>query len=177
MLLIISFLQDFLSLVCKLEDGDESLRISGILGVLRSEWSLLATESMFEEWIMFSTHSLAPLLFRETMNVCDLGCLHMPLLSLLSDSLPTHGLQHARLPWPSLSPGVCSDSWPLSWWCYLTISSSATLFSFCLKSFPASGSSPVSWPFTSDGPSVGTSASVPPVNIQDCLMINYVTRW
>ena len=49
MLLIISFLQDFLSLVCKLEDGDESLCISGILGVLRSEWSLLATESMFEE--------------------------------------------------------------------------------------------------------------------------------
>ena len=49
----------------------------------------------------------------------------------------THGLQHVRLPCPSLSPGVCSDSSPLSWWCYLTISSSATLFSFCLQFFPS----------------------------------------
>ena len=40
----------------------------------------------------------------------------------------------------SLSPRVCSDSCPLSWWCYLTISSSATPFSFCLQSFPESGS-------------------------------------
>ena len=40
-----------------------------------------------------------------------------------------HGLQHARLPCPSLSSGVCSDSWPLSWWWYLTILTSATHFS------------------------------------------------
>ena len=52
----------------------------------------------------------------------------------------THGLQHARLPCPSLSPEVCSDSCPLSWWCYPTISSSTALFSFCLQSFPSSGS-------------------------------------
>ena len=45
----------------------------------------------------------------------------------------------ARLPCPSLCPGVCSNSCALSRWCYLTISSSATLFSFCLQSFPASG--------------------------------------
>ena len=51
-----------------------------------------------------------------------------------------HGLQHARLPCPSLSPGICSNSCPLSQWCQLSISSSATLFSFCLQSFPASGS-------------------------------------
>ena len=63
----------------------------------------------------------------------------------------THGLQHVRLPCPSLSPGVCSDSSPLSWWCYLTISSSATLFSFCLQSFPESWSFPVSWLVPSDG--------------------------
>ena len=44
-------------------------------------------------------------------------------------------LQHARLPCPSLSPGVCSDSYPLSWWYYLTIWSSAALFCFCLLSF------------------------------------------
>ena len=49
-------------------------------------------------------------------------------------------LQHARLPCPSLSPWVCSDSCPLSWWCYLSSSSSAASFSFCLQSFPALGS-------------------------------------
>ena len=57
---------------------------------------------------------------------------------VMCDSLQLHGLQHARLQWPSQSPGVCSNSCPLSRWCYLTISSSATLFSFCLQSLPAS---------------------------------------
>ena len=56
----------------------------------------------------------------------------------MSKSFRLHGLQHIGLPSPSLSPRVCSNSCPLSWWCYLTISSSATLFSFCLQSFPAS---------------------------------------
>ena len=79
-----------------------------------------------------------------------------------------HGLQQARPPpWPSLSSGVCSNSWPLSWWCYLTISFS-TAFSFCLQSFTASGSFPMSWLFTSGGQSTGASslASVLPMNIQ-----------
>ena len=49
-----------------------------------------------------------------------------------------------RVPYPSLSPRVCSDSCPLSLWYYLTISSTASLFSFCLQSFPASGSFPMS---------------------------------
>ena len=64
----------------------------------------------------------------------------------------SHGLKHTRLPCPSLSSQVCSDLCPLSWWCYLTISSSSALFSFCLQSFLASRSSPVSWLFTSGGP-------------------------
>ena len=57
----------------------------------------------------------------------------------------------------------------LSWWCYRTISSSATLFSFCLQSFPASRSFPMCWLFASDGQSFGASAlaSVLPMNIQD----------
>ena len=71
--------------------------------------------------------------------------------SVVSSSLRPHGLQHTRLPCPSLSPKVCSNSCPLSQWCCLTISSSAALFSFCLQSFPASGSFPVSWLFTSHG--------------------------
>ena len=56
----------------------------------------------------------------------------------MSDFLQPHGLQHARLPCPSLSPGVCSNSCPLSQWCHLIISSSVTLFSSCPQSFPAS---------------------------------------
>ena len=55
---------------------------------------------------------------------------------------------------------VCSNSCPLIQWCYITISSSATPFSFCLQSFPASGSFPVSGLFASDGQSIGASASV-----------------
>ena len=58
---------------------------------------------------------------------------------MLSNSVQPHGLQHARLSCP-LSPGVCTSSYPLSWWCYLTISSFAAPFSFHLLSFPASGS-------------------------------------
>ena len=57
----------------------------------------------------------------------------------VSYSLQPHGLQHARLLCPLLSPRICSNSCPLSWWCYLTISTSTTPFSFCPQSFPASG--------------------------------------
>ena len=59
-----------------------------------------------------------------------------------------HGLQHARPPYPSPSPGVYPSSSPLNRWCHPTISSFAALF-FCLQSFPASGSFPVSWLFAS----------------------------
>ena len=62
----------------------------------------------------------------------------------MSDSLWPHGLQHTSLLCPPLSPRVCSNSCPLSQWCYLTISCSAAPFSFCLHSFPASGSFPMS---------------------------------
>ena len=58
----------------------------------------------------------------------------------MSYSLQPHGLQHARLPCPSPSPGDCSNSCPLSWWYHPFVSSSAVPFSSCLQSFPASGS-------------------------------------
>ena len=79
------------------------------------------------------------------------------------------GLQHARLSCPSLSPRVCSNSCPLSWWCHPTILSSVSPFSSCLQSFPASGSFPMSQFFVSGGQSIGasSSASVLPMNIQD----------
>ena len=86
----------------------------------------------------------------------------------MSNSLGPHG-QHTRLPCPSLSPGVCSNSCPLSWWYHPTISFSVAPFSSCPQSFPASGSFPLSQLFTSGGQSIGasTSASVLPMNIQD----------
>ena len=77
----------------------------------------------------------------------------------MSNSLWPHGLQHSRLPCPPLSPSVCSNSCPLSQWCYLTISSSAAPFSFCLQSFPASESFPMSQLLASGSQSIGTSAS------------------
>ena len=72
---------------------------------------------------------------------------------MVSDSLRLHELQHVRLPCPSLSPGVCSNSCPSSRWCQPTISSSVIPFSLCLQSFPASGSFLMSrlfasWSFT-----------------------------
>ena len=67
-------------------------------------------------------------------------------------------------------PGVCSNSCPLSWWCYLTVSSSVTPFSYCLQSFLALYFFPVSCLFASSGQSIGAgasaSASVLPMNIQ-----------
>ena len=67
----------------------------------------------------------------------------------MSDSLWPHGLQHTRLPCPSPSPGVCSNSFQLSLWCHPAISSSVAPFSSCLQSFSASESFPVSWLFQS----------------------------
>ena len=74
----------------------------------------------------------------------------------------------ARLPCPSPSPGVCSDSCLLNQWCHPTISSFVIPFSSYHQSFPPSGSFPMSRPFESGGQSIGTSASasVLPVNIQ-----------
>ena len=88
--------------------------------------------------------------------------------SVLSNCLQYHGLQHTNLPYSSLSSRVCSDSCPLSQWCYLTITSSASPFSFWLHSFPTSGSFLMSWLFTSGGLSIRASASITvlPKNIQ-----------
>ena len=86
----------------------------------------------------------------------------------MSDLVRPQGLQHVRLPFPLLSPIVCSNSYPLSRWCHPNISSSAAPFSFCLQSFPTSESLTMSWLFTSGGPSIGASpsASVLSMNIQ-----------
>ena len=88
--------------------------------------------------------------------------------SVVFDSLWPHELQHASLPCPSPSPGVCSNLCSLSRWCYRTISSSVVSFSSCLQSFLGSGSYPMSRLFTSGSLSIGASASasVLPMNLQ-----------
>ena len=78
----------------------------------------------------------------------------------MSYSLWPHGLQHARLSCPSLSPRICSNSCPLSWWCHPIISSSVIPFSSCPPSFPASGSFSMSQLLASGSQSIGVSASI-----------------
>ena len=87
--------------------------------------------------------------------------------SVVSDSLWLHGMQHARLSHPSPTPGIYSNSCPLSWWCHPTISSSVVSFSSCLQSLPASGSFPMSQFFTSGGQNIGALVSVLLMSIQD----------
>ena len=88
--------------------------------------------------------------------------------SVMSDSLGSHKMQCTRIPCPSLSPGVCSNSCPLSQWCYATISSSVVPFSSCPQYSLASRSFPMSQLFSWGGQSTGASASasVLPMNIQ-----------
>ena len=90
-------------------------------------------------------------------------------LSVVSNSLGSHGLQHVRPPCPSPTPGVHPNSCPLSQWCHPTISSSVIPFSSWLQSFPASVSFQMSQLFASGGQRIGVSAStsVLPMNTQD----------
>ena len=106
-------------------------------------------------------------------SICtSLGCKHHSLRSqfshsIVSDSFWPHGLQHSRPPCPLPTPGVYSNSCPLSRWCHTTISSSVIPFSSRLQSFPAPGSFPVSQFFVSGDQSIGaSSASVLQVDIQ-----------
>ena len=99
--------------------------------------------------------------------------------SVVSNSLQPHGLQRTRPPCPSPTPGVYTNSCPLSWWCHPTISSSVLPFSSCHQSFPASRSFQMSQLFGWGGQSIGVSAStsVLPMNtriylLQDGLVVS-----
>ena len=111
----------------------------------------LKTGSICIDWCI-----LAVCIFRGCMFSC----------SVISNShLRPHELQHARLPCPSPSPRACTNSCPLSCWCHPTISFSVVHF---LPSIvPSIGSFLMSQLVTSGGQSIGASASVLPVNIQD----------
>ena len=93
----------------------------------------------------------------------------------MSNSLWPHGLQHPKLPCLSPTPGVYSNSCPLSWWCH-PISSSVVPFSSCPQSFPTSGSFQMSQFFVSAGQSIGASASasVLPMNIQNRFPLGWI---
>ena len=97
--------------------------------------------------------------------------------SVMSYSLQPHGLQHSRIPCPSVSPRVCSNSCPLSQWCHPTISSSVIPFSSHLQYFPASGSFLMSQFFASGGQNIGPSPSFLPMNIQDWFPLGISLRY
>ena len=98
--------------------------------------------------------------------------------SVMSNTWWPHGLQHTRLPCPSPTPRVNSNSCPLSQWCHSTISSSVIPFSTHLQSFPASGSFRMSQFYASGVQSIGVSASasVLPITIQDWFTLG-LTGW
>ena len=98
--------------------------------------------------------------------------------SVVSNSLQPQGLQHNRPPCPLPTPGVYSNSCPLSQWDHPAISSSVVPFFSCLQSFPASGSFQRNQVSASGGQSIGVSASasVLPMNIQDWFPVRW-TRW
>ena len=81
--------------------------------------------------------------------------------SVVSNSLPSHELQHTRPPYSPPTARVYPNPCPLSWWCHPTISPSVLPFSSCPQSFPASGSFQMNQLFTSGGQSIGVSASTP----------------
>ena len=138
-------------------------------GILRPTWALPQRragwgESQWSRWsqsLCLKTVYPCPLSVQNEILCC---CCSVTQLCL---TLWPHGRRHTRLPCPSLSPRVCSNSCPLSRWCHPSISSSVIPFSTCPQSFPASGSFPVSWLFAPGGQSTGASASasVLPMNI------------
>ena len=122
----------------------------------------------FNQVICFSLFLMLSCMFSAVQFSC----------SVMSDSLWPHELQHVRPPCQSPTPRVYPNSCPLSLWCHLTISSSVVPFSSCFQSFPTSRSFQMSHLFTSGGQSIGVSASasVLPVNIQNCFPIGW-TGW
>ena len=116
-------------------------------------------ELLFMHWSMWPKYiwlSLLLLLF--SCSVCDpMDC------------------SHARLPCPSSCPGACSNSCLLNRWCHPIISPSVVPFSSCLQSFPASGAFLMSRLFASGGQSIGASASVLPMNIQDWFSLGWTS--
>ena len=142
---------------------------TGKLGV----WQSIRSQRLRHDWAtelnwLISTPSCSyPLQSHFFANLCML----LFRCSVVSNSLWPHWLQHALLPCPSPSPGVCLNSRPLSQTCHLIISSSVTPFIPALSLSQPSGSFTISWFFASGGRSIGASASVFPMNIQGWFLL------
>ena len=158
-----NYLQSSLTLCNSLDYSPPGSSVHGILQAKILEWVVIPFSSG-SSWPRDGTHVLS--------SSIQLSC------SVMSDSFWPHGLQHARPPCPSPTPGVYPNSCPLSRWCHPTISSSVIPFSSCLQYFPASGSFQMSQFFASGGPSIGVSAStsVLPMNIQDWSPLGWLVR-
>ena len=119
-----------------------------------------------EEWLVLSKWFLKILVMLTFTRMCENATLCDP-------------MNHStRPPCPSPTPGVHSNSRPLSRWCHPAISSSVVPFSSCPQSLPASGTFPMSQHFTSGGQSTGASAlaSALPMNTQDWSPLGW-TGW
>ena len=142
--------------------------------VLKSAMGM-SSEACF--WNQVGAKGYSPEILGPSTHLSSLLYLLLLLFShwVVSDSLWPHGLKHTRLPCPSLSPKVCSNSCRLSRWCHPTISCFVAPFSCCPQSFPASGSFLMSQFFPSGGQSIGASASasVLPMNIQDLFALGW----
>jgi len=152
----------------QLNDGNISDSLTGLFGKVKSDtlWKMitlgLGTDKNNQLTVSFFLFS-----FKYSPTRRDIFHSVQFSLSVVSNSLRSHGLQHASLPCPSPTSGAYSNSCPLHWWCHPTISFSVIPFSSCFQSFPASRSFPMNQYFASGGQSIGVSASVFPVNIQD----------
>ena len=117
-------------------------------------------------------------LISETSLVIYIALMDFPSGAQFSSVQSCPTLQHARPPCPSPTPGVSSNSCPLNQQCHPAISSSVIHFSFCIQSFPESGSFVMSWLFTSGGQSIGASTSfsvsILTMNIQDWFSLELI---
>ena len=152
---------------------------SSVHGIFQSrvlEWVVISSfrgSSWPREWTCISCFSCIAGRFFTCWTISSVQFSH----SVVSDSLQPHRLQHTKLPCPTPTPGVYSNSHPLRWWCHPTIWSSVIPFSSHLQSFPASESFPMSWFFASGGHSIGVSASASVlINIQDWSPLEW-TGW
>ena len=134
----------------------------------------MGSQRVGHDWDTFTFNSpLGPIAF-SSVQFSSVQFSH----SVMSDSLWPHESQLTRPPCPSPTPGLYPNPCPLSRWLHSTISSSVIPFSFCLQSFPASGSFQMSQLFISGGQSIGVSAStsVLPMNTQDWSPLGW-TGW
>ena len=133
-------------------------KIKTVVAPLRDIWErILRCWQCSVSWLTFRLYSMFTLKIHQTTQLDMYTLLYVYLTairclmyiikisvqfscSVMSNSLQSHGLQHARLPCPSPTLGACSNSCPSSWWCHPTISSSVIPFSSCPQSLPALGS-------------------------------------